>query len=108
MILLLATLMSLVLVWQASRRRQTGYRLNDLQSAIAEERVVRESYRTDVSTLRNPARLMALVKRYGLDLQPREPAPIADTALQPQPAPSPIDRTPVPPTDNPTDPQDNE
>jgi cell division protein FtsL len=80
LLLVLATVMSLALVRQAAQRRRTGYRLNDLEGAIAEERVQRESYRTDVSTLRNPARLMALVERYGLDLQP--PAPQPDTAVQ--------------------------
>jgi cell division protein FtsL len=81
LVLLLATTMGLTLVWQASRRRRTGYRLNDLEGAIAEQRVQRESYRTDVSTLRNPARLLALVERYGLNLQPPEPA-AADSPVQ--------------------------
>jgi cell division protein FtsL len=82
LVLVLATAMGLTLVWQASRRRRIGYQLNDLEGAIAEQRVLRESYRTDVSTLRNPARLMMLVERYGLNLEPREPAPTPDTALE--------------------------
>jgi hypothetical protein len=80
-LLALATLMALVLVRQAARHRRVGYRLNDLQSDISDEMVLRERYRTDVSTLRNPARLMALVERYGLELRPAAPEPATDTPV---------------------------
>jgi len=70
-VVVLATVLALATVRQSNLRLQTGYHLHDLRAQIAEQQAERTVYRTQLSKLRNPQRILRLVAWLGLDLRER-------------------------------------
>lgn len=69
--MLLATVLALAVVWENAALRQAGYRLEKARAAVAEQRAQRIINQAHLSKLRNPQRILALVKWLGLDLRER-------------------------------------
>ncbi|MHC4789694.1 MAG: hypothetical protein ACYS8K_10905 [Planctomycetota bacterium] len=74
-LILLSTLLALGVVWQSATIRQTGYRLEELQDQIAEQEAEAALFQAQLSKLRNPQRIVALVNWLGLELQERAVPP---------------------------------
>jgi len=68
-VLLIATALALAVVWQNTLQRQAGYRLQELDSEIAEQEAQQAVQKTHVSKLRNPQRIRQLASEYGLELR---------------------------------------
>jgi len=72
-VMLLATTLMLVVVWQKAERRRMSYRLDAIQREIVEHNAHQGDLRAQIARLKSPERIRALVDRYGLDLQRPEP-----------------------------------
>jgi cell division protein FtsL len=94
-VMLLATSLMLVVVWQKSERRRMSYRLDAIQREIAEHNARQNDLHAQIARLKSPERIRALVQRYGLDLHRPEP--------QPLPTPAPPAETPDASAPEPTD-----
>jgi len=70
-VVVFATALALATVRQSNLRLRTGYHLHDLRARIAEQQAERTVYRTQLSKLRNPQRILRLVAWLGLNLQER-------------------------------------
>ncbi len=69
--MILATFLALAVVWENAALRRAGYRLEQLRAQVAEQRAEKVAYQAHLSKLRNPQRVLGLVKYLGLDLSER-------------------------------------
>lgn len=76
-VVVVATALALVLVWQGAGLRATGYEVARLQGRIADQKALTAMYETHLSKLKNPQRVTTLVGWLGLDL--KQPVPQAET-----------------------------
>jgi len=99
--MIVVTTLALVVVWQSTVQRKLGYEMEGLTARLAQADADRVVYQAHLSKLRNPERIVDLVKWLGLDLKPREIAspdtPAAPaTADAPAEAPAPKSAAPAP------------
>ena len=88
----LATALALAVTYQSSVRLQAGYRLQGLRAEISEQQADRSVYRTQLSKLKNPQRIMRLVAWLGLNLQERRMV-LAEANPNPNETPAPRPQT---------------
>ncbi len=92
-VLALATALALAVAWQGARLRRTGYRVQELKEAVAQQQYRCDMYRAHLSKLKSPQRITALVEWLGLDLL-EQPPHLAESALaeatQPEPQDPPL------------------
>jgi len=74
-VMLLATTLMLVVVWQKAERRRMSYRLDAIQREIVEHNARQADLHAQIARLKNPERIRALVDRYGLNLHRPDPEP---------------------------------
>jgi len=73
LVMLMAATLMLVVVWQKAERRRMSYRLDAIQREIVEHNARQGDLRAQISRLKSPERIRALVDRYGLNLHRPEP-----------------------------------
>jgi len=71
-LMLLATALMLVVVWQKSERRRMSYRLDAVQREIVEHNARQSDLRAQIARLKSPERIRALVAPLS---HPMHPAP---------------------------------
>jgi hypothetical protein len=81
--MLLATFLALAVVWENAALRHAGYRLEQLRAQVAEQRAEQIVNQVHLSKLRNPQRILGLVKWLGLDLCEQS---VAQAAVAPEKA----------------------
>jgi hypothetical protein len=81
--MLLATFLALAVVWENAALRRAGYRLGQLRAQVAEQRAEQIVNQAHLSKLRNPQRILDLVKWLGMDLCEQS---VAQTAVAPEKA----------------------
>jgi len=81
--MLLATFLALAVVWENAALRRAGYRLGQLRAQVAEQRAEQIVNQAHLSKLRNPQRILDLVKWLGMDLCEQS---VAQTTAAPEKA----------------------
>ena len=111
-IIVVATTLAVAVVWQRGQQRDLGYRLEKLNSEVADQEEQRDTYRVHVSKLKSPQRILNIVKQYGLHLRASPTVPSVGTSdgpaklgVQPvaQTTPAPHDDGGKPEPDDPGD-----
>lgn len=82
-ILTVATGLALVVIWQSTMVRSTGYQVARLEEAVRKETSRRHKYNAQITKLKSPKRILRLKQQLGIPLvsgsRPRKPQPAEES-----------------------------